>query len=161
MNNKFPVHIVAVSGIVLDKGNKVLMVKHNRYGWVFPGGQVEEGEDLINALKREVLEETGIEIHVGELFCVSSSINKHKGYNGFEEIPTKVIFDFICRRDGGKLRSSEENSKSIFVEKGKAFSLIDSSSYKQRFQTFFDYCGRPIFLSYVSSPFRLDMKTLI
>ena len=34
------------------------MVGHNHYGWVFPGDHVEEGEDLISALKEEVSEET-------------------------------------------------------------------------------------------------------
>lgn len=162
MNNNFPVHIVAVSGIVLDEENKMLMIKHNRYGWVFPGGQVEEGEDIIIALKREILEETGIQIRVEELFCVSSNVGKHKGYDGISEVPTKVIFDFICRKEGGTLKSSEENSKSIFIEKNKVFDLITKPSYKQRFQTYLDYHGRPTFLSYVSSnDFKLNTKRLI
>lgn len=162
MKNELPVHIISVSGIVLNVENEILMVKHNRYGWVFPGGQVEKKEDLISALKREILEETGIKICVEELFCVSSNMSKHKGYDGIDEIPTKVIFDFICRKEGGKLRSSEENSKSIFIEKNKAFELITKPSYKQRFQAFFDYCGKPTYLSYVSDPeFKLNTKRLI
>ena len=49
------------------------MVNSNNYGWVFPGGQVEEGENLISALKREIfeeIEETGIKISVDEVFWV-------------------------------------------------------------------------------------------
>ena len=162
MSNKLPVHIVAVSGIVLNEENKILMIEHNRYGWVFPGGQVEEEEDLISALKREILEETGIQINVGETFCISSNVYKHRGCNGIKEIPTKVIFDFICRKVSGDLRSSGENSKSIFIEKNRAFDLISKPSYKQRFQTYLDYCGRPTFLSYISSPeFKLNIKRSI
>ena len=88
MNNfKIPLHIIAVAGIVINEKNQILMVNSNNYGWAFPGGQVEEGENLINALKREVFEETGIKISVGEVFCISSNTKKHSGYNGIKEIP--------------------------------------------------------------------------
>lgn len=59
-----PKHIVAVSALVRDADGKVLMVRtHNRADtWELPGGQVEEGEPLDEAVRREVLEETGIHI---------------------------------------------------------------------------------------------------
>ena len=62
MENKerfLPTHIVAVGGIVINDKNEILMVKHWRQGWVFPGGMVEVGENLFDGLKREVMEETG------------------------------------------------------------------------------------------------------
>ena len=91
-----------------------------------------------------------------------SNIGKHRGYNGVTEIPTKVIFDFICRKEGGILRSSEENSESIFVETDKVFDLISKFSYKQRFEAYLNYCDRLTFLSYVSWPeFNLNIKRSI
>lgn len=59
-----PRHIIAVSALVYDTNGDVLLVRtHSRSNtWELPGGQVEEGEALDEAVRREVLEETGINI---------------------------------------------------------------------------------------------------
>ena len=56
---------------IIIKNNKILLIKRIKKGrtyWVFPGGLVESGETDIQALKREVKEELGIEGKVGKLF---------------------------------------------------------------------------------------------
>ena len=68
-----PVHIIAAAGIVMNENDEILMIKNNRRGWEFPGGQVEVGENVIDAVRREVLEETGVDIEVNEVFCISSN----------------------------------------------------------------------------------------
>jgi 8-oxo-dGTP diphosphatase len=50
----FPTHIVAASGIVVNDKNEVLLVKNHRGEWTWTGGQVEIGENLIDAVKREI-----------------------------------------------------------------------------------------------------------
>jgi 8-oxo-dGTP diphosphatase len=61
---------IAVGAIVIREG-KLLMVQRGRDPgaglWSVPGGRVQAGEYLSDALKREVLEETGLEIDVGGL----------------------------------------------------------------------------------------------
>ena len=91
-----PTHIVAAAGIVVNSNGEILLVKNNRRGWEFPGGQVEVGENVIDAVKREIMEEAGVEIEVGEVFCISSNTCKYPGYNGIKEVPTKIMLDFIC-----------------------------------------------------------------
>jgi 8-oxo-dGTP diphosphatase len=65
VSDHHPRHVVAVTAMVSDGGDRVLLVEGDRRGWEPPGGQVELGEDLFAALKREVREEAGVEVEVG------------------------------------------------------------------------------------------------
>jgi len=64
---------IGVGALVFRKDGKVLMTKRgprsrNEAGaWEFPGGEVETGEELSDAVCREIREETGIEISLGEV----------------------------------------------------------------------------------------------
>jgi len=58
---------VVAAAILLDKANRVLLVGNDWQGlgkvrWTLPGGVVERGESTVDALAREVLEETGLAI---------------------------------------------------------------------------------------------------
>jgi 8-oxo-dGTP pyrophosphatase MutT (NUDIX family) len=54
---------LGVQGIVIRSGTEVLLVRQSYApGWQFPGGGVERNEHVINALERELLEETGLAI---------------------------------------------------------------------------------------------------
>ena len=160
---KLPTHIVAAGAIVLNDRGEVLLIKDDRrHSWTFPGGIVEEGEGLLDGVKREVLEETGIEIEVGELFCVTSNTCKHPGYNGVKEVPTKVMLDFVCRATGGTPRPSEENTQTAWFPLDQAQRLITAPALAARFQAYLEYAGRPAFLEYVTRPaFELKAKRTI
>lgn len=54
---------LGVRAVVLDKDNRVFLVMHSYLsGWYLPGGGVEVGESLIEALRRELMEEGRIEL---------------------------------------------------------------------------------------------------
>jgi 8-oxo-dGTP diphosphatase len=65
---QMPVHIVAAGGSVESKQGEILLVKDRRGGWVFPGGQVEVGENIIDGLTREIKEESGIDICISGIW---------------------------------------------------------------------------------------------
>jgi 8-oxo-dGTP diphosphatase len=69
--------IVGVGGVIFD-GASVLLAKRGQEPakgtWSLPGGAVELGEKVIDALKREIREEIGIEIEVGGLIRVLERI---------------------------------------------------------------------------------------
>ena len=108
------------------------------------------------------MEETGIDIEVGEVFCISSNTCKHPGYNGVKEVPTKIMLDFICRAKGGIPRPSDENSESAYFSREKAQELITAPAIVERFKAYLEYAGRPIYIEYVTRPnFQLKLKRQI
>lgn len=54
--------------------------------WELPGGHIEFGEDIVEGLKREVFEEVGMRVSVGDAFAVFSYFNEQKGTHSFEAI---------------------------------------------------------------------------
>lgn len=157
-----PTHIIAGAGVVMNDQDEVLMVKTYNGGWVFPGGQVEVGENVIDAVKREVMEEAGVDIEVGEVFCIASNTGKYPGYNGVKEVPTKIMLDFICKAKGGIPRPSDENSESAYFPKDQVLDLIHAPAIIERYKAFLEYAGRPTYMEYVTRPvFELRLKRLI
>lgn len=57
---------VSVKGLFFDKKNKLMMIQEKNGLWEFPGGRMQKGETFIECLKRECLEETGLECTVLE-----------------------------------------------------------------------------------------------
>ena len=63
---------LGVFAAVVDEYERILCVRMNyaTHAWTTPGGRVEVGESPLDALKREVLEECGLDVAVGELVGV-------------------------------------------------------------------------------------------
>lgn len=157
-----PTHVQTVAGIVLNEHGELLLVKTYRNGWVMPGGIVEEGETLLEGLQREIKEETGILADVEVLYCLSSNVTSHPGYNGVKRVPTKVISDFICRYRSGIPRPSSENSQTAWVALEEAQEKITAEPFKSRFECYLAYQGRPFYLAYGTVPeFQLLTKQLV
>ncbi|WP_316568778.1 NUDIX hydrolase [Neobacillus sp. YIM B06451] len=68
-----------VYGLIVNEEKKVLMVRNEGAGWTLPGGAVEKGETLTEALIREVMEETGLEAEAGRLLAVNEAFRPDRG----------------------------------------------------------------------------------
>ena len=85
---------VAVGAVVLDGGRLLLIERGTPPAmgqWTVPGGRVEPGERLRDAVRREVFEETGLQVTVGRMLGWVERIDSSFHY---------VILDFECTLDG-------------------------------------------------------------
>lgn len=156
--NKFPTHIVAVDGIVENERNEILLVKsRDKEVWTIPGGQVETGENLIDALIREIKEESGIDAAVNKLVCVSSNTCIYEGYNGYGTIPTKVMFGFTCTYLGGELSDSDETTESRWIPRDEVLDYIKVPNLIERFKAYLNFDGNIQYLEYATRP-EYDLK---
>lgn len=120
-----PQHIVGVSGFIIDSQGRVLLVKtHWRSDtWEMPGGQVEEGEPLHEALQREVREEAGVEVRLTGV----SGVYQNAG----RSIVTVV---FRCEAVGGEPLASGETQEAGFfaVNAANAASYVTRPHFRSR-----------------------------
>jgi mutator protein MutT len=96
-----------VGGVVVRDGT-VLLVRRGKaplYGrWVVPGGTVELGETLEEALVREMEEETGLRVEPLEILTVFDRIEREGGRVAYHY----VIVDFLCRWRSGEARAASD-----------------------------------------------------
>jgi len=84
--------------VILAQGGRILLVSHDREAfWVLPGGPVETGEMLGEALVRETAEETGIRVVPERMLYLREFVDTHLGEHGIECY-------FLGRWAGGGLR---------------------------------------------------------
>ncbi len=107
---RLQVHFVSAAGLVYRDG-RVLLIRSDRRGWEIPGGVVEQGETVLDCLKREILEESGIIAEPKFLAGINQRLNTKPGYGPLEglTIPPTVNLIFICSYAGGTERISDES----------------------------------------------------
>lgn len=89
---------VSVSALIID--DKRILLAHRRAidWWNLPGGAVDPGETVTEGLRREVREETGLEVEVGQLVGVYS-----------KPLKQEVVLSFRCRVTGGALGATDDD----------------------------------------------------
>jgi 8-oxo-dGTP diphosphatase len=103
--------IVGVGAIVFDAEGRVLLIERGKPPgaglWSVPGGKLEPGETLAQAVAREVREETGLIVEVGALACVVERIAGDAHF---------VILDYFARVIGGALAAASDARAARFVD---------------------------------------------
>jgi 8-oxo-dGTP diphosphatase len=119
MQREFPsAPLVGVGAVVVDQG-RVLLVRRGteplKGHWSLPGGLIELGEGLLEAVIREVREETGLIVEPLELIELLDRIHRDEKRVRYHY----VIADYLCRVMGGSLRAASDAEDVRWVERAE------------------------------------------
>jgi 8-oxo-dGTP diphosphatase len=146
-----PRHIVTAACLVRRDDGAVAMVRTERRGWECPGGQIEEGEDIVSGLIREVLEETGLAIDVDQLVGVYSNVAP----------PEKLMLDFIGRYRSGELCGSMETPETAWLTPEQAMQAVDHPAFAQRLRHMLQFDGHITYRAYTLRPYKVRAERMI
>jgi 8-oxo-dGTP diphosphatase len=108
-DRRYPARPLVGVGALVFKRNRVLLAQRGKEPlkgwWSLPGGALETGETLKEATRREVLEETGLEVEPEEVFEVFERIT-HDAAGAVEY--HFVLVDYVCRVTGGTLMPGDD-----------------------------------------------------
>ena len=112
--------MIGVGAVIEDENGRILLVKHvpERGGfwqgkWICPGGRLETGETIEEGIKREVREETRLEI---DLVTPLPPFDRVVSTNG--NVSLHVIYiDYLARVVGGELKPGSDVGEALWVEK--------------------------------------------
>lgn len=110
--------VLAVAAVVRDASRRLLVVRRGKPPlegrWTLPGGAVEPGERLHAAVAREVREETGLRVVVGELAWYLEHLDEDHHY---------VILDFHAHPRGGHPRAGSDAREVRWVTRRELIGL--------------------------------------
>ncbi len=137
-----PRHILTSSVLVTNDVDEILLVKTNIEGWTLPGGQVEVGEDLLEAAVRETQEEAGIVVDVVVLGAIHTNLSRGQ-----------VILGFLATYQSGELMAQKETEEALWVPRADALSMITHPAIFDRVSDLLNFDGRVFYRAYRIDPY--------
>ena len=110
-----------VGALIFNQEGKLFLMKSHKWRgkWVVPGGHIELGESMEAALRREVREETALDVYDIEFLCFQEFV--------FDEAFWKrrhfIFFDFACRTDGSDVTLNDEGQAYVWAFPTEALAL--------------------------------------
>ena len=112
---------LTVGALIFNSQGQIFLMRSYKWKdkWVIPGGHVELGETLEQALKREIKEETGLGIYDIKFLLFQEFIYD----KAFWQKKHFIFFDFICKTKSLKVKLNSEGQKYLWVKPTKALHL--------------------------------------
>ena len=132
MKRSYPTRPLVGVGAVIKRGRRVVVVRRSapplEGQWSIPGGLVETGETLRQAVAREAREETGLRVAAGELLGVFGRILPDaRGRTQYHY----VLLDYLCRKVSGRRRAGSDAAQARWVTSRELERLEMVSSAKR------------------------------
>ena len=120
---------VCVGVIIHNNENKIFLAQSYKWqdSWCVPGGHLECGETLEQCAKREIKEETNLEIEQLELVCTQEAIFS----NEFHEKRHFIFFDYCAKLKSGNIKLNDELKNSLWINPKEALKLNLNSFTKK------------------------------
>jgi nucleoside triphosphatase len=119
-----------VGALIVNKEGKILLVKSHKWfdKFTLPGGHIEIGETMVEAVKREAKEEVGLDVQVGHLLLMQEAIFAPEFYKKRHFI----FIDFACRSKDEQVKlDQDELQDHVWIYPGAAYNLkLDSFTKK-------------------------------
>jgi ADP-ribose pyrophosphatase YjhB (NUDIX family) len=129
----------SAGGVVINKDGLVLVVNSKGQSWSLPKGHIDEGESVLDAAKREIYEESGI--NQLELLAELGNYQRPKIAlgGGDDTSEQKTIFMFLFKTDQSLLNPIDpENPEARWVNKNEVAELLTHRKDKEFFLSITD-----------------------
>ena len=125
----------SAGGVVLNKKRQVLVVNQRGRSWSLPKGHLEEGEETLEAARREIYEESGLK-DLKLVKLLGSYERMRIGKNGGEDgAELKKLTFFLFEADGEVLKPIDpDNPEARWVDPNKVCDLLTHPKDKEFFQ---------------------------
>lgn len=116
MSREYPQRPIPGVAAITLKGNQILLTVRGKEPskgmWGLPGGVIEIGETRVEALMREVYEETNIVVEPIELLTVFDSIRKDEDDNVKYHY---ILFEYLCKYISGDLKPGDDAPDALWI----------------------------------------------
>jgi nucleoside triphosphatase len=122
---------VVVGALVHNKKGEVFLGQSHKWRnkWVVPGGHLEWGEKLEDCIRREVKEETGLEITDINFFEMGECIFSKE----FHEQKHMIFFDYMCTAVKDNVKLNHEIQNYIWIDPVAALKKLDLANETKKF----------------------------
>jgi 8-oxo-dGTP diphosphatase len=129
---------------------KILLVNSPWRGWEYPGGLIEPGETFEEALRREIREESGVEVEIERFVGICKNLEKDI-----------VNIDFVCRYVSGELTTSDESTEVVWVTPEEAVKMITFPLTKKRLANMLGGSKDVCLFGFKREPFTVEEELIL
>jgi nucleoside triphosphatase len=110
-----------VGALIFNSEDKLFLMRSHKWRgmYVIPGGHVELGERMEDALRREIEEETGLAIYDVVFLAFQEFIHDE----AFWKRRHFIFFDYVCKTDASDVRLNDEAQEYVWVTVEEALKL--------------------------------------